>query len=158
LAVTDFSDKLSIPAELTQVRIAADWLANLGVTHQIPAAKLMNLDLCLDESLMNVIMHGSAAGHSSPIELVFELHQRDLEVQALVTVSDGGAPFDPLAVAQRPLATSLDDANIGGLGLIILRSNAMHLNYRFDNGRNHLTFGQSWLDNTCKNTAPDQAA
>ncbi len=93
---------------------------------------------------MNVIMHSGLTGQGASIELMFELHQLGEETQALITVSDAGTRFDPLAVVPQPLPTSLAEAEPGGLGLIILRSNAKHLSYRFDNGRNHLTFGQSW--------------
>lgn len=93
---------------------------------------------------MNVIMHSGLTKEAAPIELMFVLHQLGDETQALVTVSDTGTRFDPLAVALRPQPTSLAEAEPGGLGLVILRSNAKHLSYRFENGRNHLTFGQSW--------------
>ncbi len=145
--------RLSIRAELTQVRAAAAWLEHIGTDHNIPATKLHNLDLCLEEALMNVIMHSGLADQRAYIELTLELHQRGDETQALITVSDTGAQFDPLAVAPRPQATSLADAEPGGLGLVILRSNADYLSYRFDNGRNHLTFGHSWFENTSKTTA-----
>lgn len=105
---------------------------------------------------MNVIMHSDLADQGAPIELVFELHQLGNETQALVTVSDAGAPFNPLAVAPRPQPTSLAEAEPGGLGLIILRSNAMHLSYRFDTGRNHLTFGQSWRPEPGQDATPQQ--
>ncbi len=158
MANAEYLTKLSIPADLTQVRVAATWLEQIGICHDIPTAQLHHLDLCLEEVLMNVIMHSGLADQRALIELMFELQQQGDVTQALLTVSDAGARFDPLAVAPRPLPASLAEAEPGGLGLMILRSNAGHLSYRFDNGRNHLTFGQSWRSNSVKNTAQTQHA
>lgn len=158
MANAEYLTKLSIPAELTQVRVAATWLEQIGILHDIPAAKLHHLDLCLEEVLMNIIMHSGLADQGTLIELMFELRQHGDVTKALVTVSDAGARFDPLAIAPRPLPASLAEAEPGGLGLMILRSNARHLSYRFDDERNHLTFGQSWDGDSDKNIAQTQHA
>lgn len=134
-------DRLILLVDTSQTRRAADWLAALGETHDIPPGKLMQLDLCLDEVLMNVIMHSGLDAQSEPIELSFHLETSAQARWAVLTVRDTGKPFDLSAKAPKALAHSLDEAEIGGLGLTIIRNNADCLDYAFEEGRNCLSFG-----------------
>ena len=52
--------------------------------------------------------------------------------------------FDPLSVPARTLPKTLEDASLGGLGLVMIRRCSDWLDYRNENGRNRLTFGARW--------------
>ena len=146
--VEQLASRLTIRAEIDDVRQAAAWLAAAGLDWQIPPEALSRLDHCLDEVLANVIMHGGAGAHQSPVLLELQLHRCGAAGEAALTVSDGGIAFDPLGVVAKPRPTSLDEAEPGGLGLLMLRSNADRLSYQFFDQRNHLTFAVSWSDAT----------
>lgn len=104
----------------------------------------MNLDLCLDEVLMNVIAHSGASQTGTPIELHFQWQCDAAQLAATVTVVDAGIPFNPLTFEPKTLPNHLDEAVVGGLGLRILRQNAQQLAYQFEDGKNRLTFGIAW--------------
>ena len=61
-----------------------------------------------------------------------------------VTVSDGGARYDPLSAPVRPRPRTLSEAEPGGLGLIMLRQFADALDYSYSEGQNHLTICVRW--------------
>ncbi|QWD77224.1 ATP-binding protein [Polynucleobacter sp. MWH-Svant-W18] len=130
---------LVINAERSEVRTAAEWLHQVASQFEVPQNKAIVLDQCLDEVLMNIVMHGGTSAIETPVELAFTSTQGTAEI----TVSDSGKAFDPVNAPAKPRPSSLEDAEPGGLGLSIIRGLSNRLNYQYKNGRNVLTFGVS---------------
>lgn len=137
-------DELAIRAEAAEVRRASEWLEASCRRHAVPPRGIERLVLCLNEVLENVIVHGGAGAHAAPIDLRLQVTRDAGGGEAAVTVADSGAPFDPGSIPVRPLPKTLDEASVGGLGLVMLRRCADWLRYRREAGRNHLTFAASW--------------
>lgn len=132
-------DELSLGATAAEARRASEWLDATCQRRGVPLAQTERLLLCLEEALANVLAHGKPAP-AEPIVLRFET---TLGV-ASVTVSDAGRAFDPLSVPRRVAPRTLDEASTGGMGLQLIRRCADLLQYRHQDGRNHLTFGTRW--------------
>lgn len=137
-------DELTIRASGEEVRRASDWLDATCRRHDVPEEPVERLLLCLNEALANVIGHGGEGARSAHVTLVLEISVEKDCGKAGVTVSDAGVAFDPLSVPARALPTSLEDATVGGLGLVMIRRCSDWLDYRNEQGRNHLTFGARW--------------
>ena len=138
------TDELTIHASGDEVRRASDWLDAACRKHEVPEEHVERLLLCLNEVLANVIVHGGSAARSAPVKLMLETSVEEGGGMAGVTVSDAGIAFDPRSVAPRTLPKSLDEASVGGLGLVMVRRCSDWLDYRNEQGRNHLTFGARW--------------
>lgn len=137
-------DELTISADGGDVRRASEWLYAACRRHAVPEDRLERLVLCLNEVLANVIAYGGSAAASAPVKLRLEIHVDEGSGKAGVTVSDAGVAFDPLSVPARPLPKTLEDASLGGLGLVMIRRCSDWLDYRNEHGHNHLTFGARW--------------
>ena len=137
-------DELSIGANGAELRRAAEWLESACRQCEVPQAMAEKLVLSLNEVLENVIQHGGANALSSPVGLRLEVVAIAKGGKAGVTVSDTGIAFNPLLVAEKPLPKTLDEAAPGGLGLVMIRRFSDWLDYRHEEGRNHLTFGTRW--------------
>jgi len=140
----DCQPGLSIQADTRIIRRASTWLVDTGRHLCIPADQINRLDLCLNEVLANIIMHGGEAVTSSPILLELQArHQHDKDA-AMLTVSDGGIAFDPVSGPINPAPTSLDEAEPGGLGLLMIRKFTDGLSYEYKDNRNILTLTVQW--------------
>ena len=129
---------IHLPVTPDIVAQALVWLEDVGRGEQWPARSLFKLKLCLDETLTNVAMHGftddqAAAGPQVRLRL---LHS---ERRVALEVSDNGVPFDPTVQTPRELDASLDDAQIGGHGLRLLRHYLEDIRYERREGWNQLT-------------------
>ena len=84
--------------------------------------------------------------NTAPIGIALEFRTDIDGVQAIVTVSDAGSPFDPRSVPQKSPPRTLAEATAepGGMGLAMIRRCADWLDYRHEGGRNHVTFGVRW--------------
>ena len=90
--------------------------------------------LALDELLSNILKYAHDDGQVHPVAVRFEPDE-----PAHLVLEDDGRPFNPLADAPAPvLAGPVEDRPIGGLGLHLLQSMGLKLDYRRENGRNVL--------------------
>jgi serine/threonine-protein kinase RsbW len=142
--VSSLLDELTIGANGDDVRRASDWLCATCRRHGVPEPLVERLDLCLNEVLANVIVHGGGTARSAPVRLMLEIGRDDGCGKAGVTVSDAGVAFDPLSVPARASPKTLEEASLGGLGLVMIRRCSDWLDYRNEHGRNLLTFGARW--------------
>jgi len=133
--------EIAIRADASKVREASAWLENSGQDLGIPPDQINRLDLCLNEALANIICH-SGASQASPVHLTLDVSGS----VASLTVADSGIPFDPLSAAPKPRASTLDEAEPGGLGLLMMQNFSDQLNYCYRDGRNKLTFSVRWAD------------
>src|SRR5579859_3678308 len=124
--------RLSLAPNLTDTERLAPWLAGMAEAAGWPAELAFAIELCLDEVVTNIAMHGGAAVGDITLEI-------DQDGTAVVArIEDGGACFDPSA-QQRAIPQSLDDAEIGGLGLVLVRRFSSAMQYERLGGRNRLT-------------------
>jgi anti-sigma regulatory factor (Ser/Thr protein kinase) len=116
-------------AALESARVAVlDYLAPFA-----PGAKAVYaVELVLEEVLTNQFKYAAA-----PIDLMLHVEPR----LAVLQFEDGGAAFDPLQAPTPPSPSSLDEAKVGGLGLMLVRRFARTARYERIGERNRLTIG-----------------
>ena len=105
---------------------------------------MARLDLCLHEALANVLAHGGDPALSDHITVELRVSLLEAEGDAQLLVQDGGAPFDPLSRIAKSAAQSLETVEPGGLGIVMIQSNADLLEYKREHGLNHLSISVRW--------------
>ena len=93
------------------------------------------VNVVIDDHLNNVISYAFGDAAEPEIEVDFSVREDALHVR----VSDNGVPFDPLAAAPPDTSASLEDRQIGGFGLELVRSLPDEVAYARKDGRNILT-------------------
>ena len=142
--VPEARSSFSIHADGVGARLASEWLACSCARWGVPADQLFRLDTCLNEAFANIIDHGGDGALAVPVELSFGTESVVGREQAVLSITDAGLPFDPLAHAIGPQAATLEEAMPGGLGLTMIRKFADDLAYSHKDGRNHLTVVIRW--------------
>jgi anti-sigma regulatory factor (Ser/Thr protein kinase) len=142
--------ELVVRADAQDARRASEWLAAVAAAGGVPEDHVVRLDQCLDEALANVIMHGGAAALAAAVLLRFDVRRGEGGCSAELVLIDEGPEFDSSAAAagERPKPASLEDADLGGLGLRMLRMFSDELTYCRREGRNHLTICVRWTEAT----------
>jgi len=117
------------------------WFRQLAAEIGLDAARIDDLELCLNELLANVLNYAYSDDRAYADERIREIRviaeggASDLRV----SVEDDGRPFDPRARASPETPGSLDCAGIGGWGLPIVRALAKDLTYERRGERNRVT-------------------
>ena len=135
----------STPAESGRLH---DWLDGVLASPALPRRSAHAIRLCLEEAVMNVIMHGYTAG--SPGMIGVRLWSAPPLAFALIW--DTASPFDPTAAPAAPMPASPDAE--GGRGLHLLRHYSRAQRYERQAGRNMLTI-EFALDGAPGGASPD---
>ena len=119
--------------ELERLAAAMD---QLGKDWGIPANYIMELNLAVEELFTNIVFYAYDDQEQHEIEILFEHPETGC---VLITLSDDGKAFNPL---ENPtgdnLVKSLEEREIGGLGIHLVRKMVSHIEYKRLDGRNIL--------------------
>ena len=120
------------PSELERISAAVE---DIGQRENWPAQLIFRVNLVLEELGLNIMSYGYDEGlHEFEITLTSEADVLRIEV------TDDGRPFDPLNEAPEPnLDASVDDRQVGGLGIHLVRTMVDEMSYRREQDKNHLT-------------------
>jgi anti-sigma regulatory factor (Ser/Thr protein kinase) len=110
------------------------WIDDIVVRLDLSPRASYALQLCLEEAVVNIVSYAFEPGTQHAVHIA--LWRDGPTVQAEIT--DDGRPFDPLAQPPPEQAADLRSAEIGGLGIKLLRSYADHVDYQRANDINRL--------------------
>jgi sigma-B regulation protein RsbU (phosphoserine phosphatase) len=141
--LTMFSVKLGYKLEMQNTLSAVDLLpafinevcGALPIPPDTRAERCSMLNLALEEALVNVISYAYPAGTVGPIRLTAEIR----EASVLFTLVDSGRPFDPTTAADPDISLPLEQREVGGLGILLMRKIMVSVAYRRVDGNNELT-------------------
>ncbi|MGB6102925.1 MAG: ATP-binding protein [Pusillimonas sp.] len=117
---------------------ALAWLESLAGQQQWPSHMGFKLGLCLDEALTNIVLYGFQGKDKDAADNRIDIAVLQEGSTLVLDISDNGLPFDPTRKQVSSLATSLEDAEIGGHGLRLMRHYLQDIQYRRTAQHNHL--------------------
>ncbi|GJQ32876.1 MAG: hypothetical protein HBSAPP04_17150 [Ignavibacteriaceae bacterium] len=95
--------------------------------------------IALDEILSNIVYYAYPNGKEGIIDIRIEMEGDDLTVSFI----DEGIAFDPLAKADPDLAVPVEDREIGGLGIFIVKKLMNRVVYTREAGKNILVISKT---------------
>ena len=102
----------------------------------LPDAAAFPFELALDEVFMNVVMHGTTPD-GPPREVSVSLHHEGSAVT--MVMADDGPPFDPLTLAAPDIDAPIEERELGGLGVFLVRELMDEVSYAHTGTHNELT-------------------
>lgn len=102
--------------------------------NEIPPGKLFALQLILEELVTNIINHGSNSQKSEIIEIALLVEEDSIKL----AIRDNARAFNPLEAAEPDTGQSLEERDIGGLGLFLVRKKVKSLSYEYKDGFNNV--------------------
>lgn len=91
-----------------------------------------NVDLIVEEIFVNIIKYSKC----TYIQVNFELTEESI---LKIEFIDDGFKFDPFEMDSVAYPTNIDEAQIGGLGIHLVKNLADEFDYTYENNENHLT-------------------
>jgi anti-sigma regulatory factor (Ser/Thr protein kinase) len=124
---------VKFPATIAGLAAGSDALRAFLDGIEIGAAPRYQLELTFDEIVSNIIRHGQPV---SVVELLVAIDH----AEALMTFDDDGVAFDPRSHQNTRQPGPIEHAQIGGLGLVLVRNSATRIEYeRTHEHHNRLT-------------------
>ena len=114
------------------VRNAQSWLRAILASREVAAELIGDVELIVEELLTNILRANEAR-----VQIAVDCALSHESI--LLTTSDDGLPFDPLARAAPDLDADIAAREVGGLGMEIVRQLATRCHYARIDGRNTLS-------------------
>ena len=102
-------------------------------------AQTAAFNLCAEEIVTNVVLHGYAGEPGHPIAVELRADADRISCRVI----DEGIAFDPTAEPDADLTSVLEDRPIGGLGRHLVSTMMDEFRYCRDDGRNVVVFGRT---------------
>jgi anti-sigma regulatory factor (Ser/Thr protein kinase) len=116
------------------IRKAAEDFDRFSDAHALSSKARWPFQVALDEMLSNIVEHGYHGAHGREIEVRFALGDGVLQV----TIEDDAAPFDPLQAPEPATGRPLEEREVGGLGISLVRKLMEAVEYERAGGRNRV--------------------
>lgn len=117
---------LSVTNKIEELPALAAMLEQLGDEWELNPGLVMSLNLVLEEALTNVIFYAFDDNGQHQIDVDITVKGQLLTI----TISDQGKPFDPTQRDNPDITLNVDDRQIGGLGIFLIRKIMDQVKYR----------------------------
>lgn len=112
-------------------------IAQFGRAYSLDEQTVYTLNLCLEEVISNIILHGFEDKEEHTITLT--IHYQEKPAQIFMQIEDAGIAFNPLQDAPSPpLGSSLAERKEGGLGVYLVKKFMNSIVYARENDSNIL--------------------
>ena len=101
-----------------------------------PGRSHMQLSLVIEEIFVNVASYAYAP-NTGKVTVKIAITREPLS--AKIIFSDSGKPYNPLEAKEPDIDAPIEERNIGGLGIFLVKKNVDEVNYEFADGKNIFT-------------------
>ena len=107
---------------------------------EVSKRTLMQIDLIVEEIFVNVASYAYAPNTGS-VKILIEAKEEPHTVS--LTFIDSGVPYNPLEKSDPDINLSVDDRQIGGLGIFLTKNLVDEISYKFVDSQNILQLTKS---------------
>ena len=106
-------------------------LHNYALCAGMDARALKKLEVALEEAVVNIVNYSQATE--------IELKIKNEELKIILILSDNGIAFDPTAQEEKDINKAVEERQIGGMGIALVKQIADEVSYRRIEDKNELT-------------------
>ena len=126
--------QLVVANRLDELNTINQFLDELSEQWDIPPALTMTLHLVVEEAFTNVVQYAFADTQAHEIVL---LVSKDMGLLSLV-LQDDGVAYDPTARVDPDTTLAVEEREIGGLGIFLIKQMMDHVSYERVGNKNRL--------------------
>ena len=132
--------QFSILNRIAALSEAMERVDRFAARQDVPEVARRALMLALEESLANIISHGYTDQNDHNIHIAVETGEQEVRLE----VTDSGVPFDLRTLQAPDLSQSIEERQMGGLGVLLIRKMMDEVDYRRDGDFNRLRLVKRW--------------
>ncbi len=124
--------KITLENRTTELNKLITELEQLSKIVNLSAKCLLNINLAIEELVLNIINYGYQDDANHIISIEFYIQDNLLEI----IIIDDGIPFNPLLAKVPNTNLTIEEREIGGLGIYFVKQTMQDLSYFRKNGLN----------------------
>ena len=127
--------KFELKNSISELKTLHQHLDNWGGDIGLSENSILRINICLDELFTNIVSYG----FDDDLEhiIAFTLSRDNNSV--VINIEDNGIPFNPLEKIDPDFPDNVESANIGGLGIHIIKKLMDNVSYERKEGKNKLS-------------------
>ena len=133
--------ELTIEATPENVDKAIEFVDEMLEKYGCGMKEQMAIDVAVDELFAN-IAHYAYNPETGYATVKVDVVEDPLSVE--ITFVDNGKPYDPLAKDDPDTTQSIEDREIGGMGILIVKKSMDAVDYEYKDGKNILTIKKTF--------------
>jgi serine/threonine-protein kinase RsbW len=124
-----------IPARYDRIKLACTFVVDAAQVAGLDESAVFHCQIAVDEACTNIIEHGYEGEDRGQIEVICQVEAGRVRIDLL----DQAPPFDLTQVPDPQLNQSLEETNVGGLGIYFIKKMMDEVSYDHNDGTNRLT-------------------
>ena len=133
MATNNYSFKLK--SDISELKTLCQHLNHFGQIYGLSDSLISEINICLDELFTNIVLYG----FEDDLEHIIRFRINFNDNALILNIEDNGIPFNPLIKKDSDLPADINKANIGGLGIHIVKKLMDDIWYERKRGKNRLT-------------------
>jgi serine/threonine-protein kinase RsbW len=130
------TQRLDIPIKnsLDEFSRLVEGVAQFLAENEVSPKVDFTANLVIEEAVLNVIHYAYESQGEDDIGFTLQIEGRDLTI----TLTDSGRPYDPLSRPDPDVNAPLEDRQVGGLGVHLIKKTCKSVSYVYENQQNKL--------------------
>ncbi len=125
-----------LTAEVDRMDDVLDFINAELESHDVPMKTIMQIDIAVEELFVNIAHY---AYNPEVGEATVTVDVQDAPPCVAVRFTDRGKPYDPLSREDPDVTLGLEEREIGGLGIYMVKKSMDEITYTYEDGQNILT-------------------
>lgn len=126
--------ELTLRAKTENLEQVLEFVNNLLEEKNCPMNLVFELDIAVEELFVNIAHYAYTPKEGdATIQIFFE------NDHIIITFIDSGKPYNPWAKEDPDTTLSLEERQIGGLGIYMVKNSMDEVGYEYENGKNIVT-------------------
>ncbi len=99
---------------------------------------IRQIKLCVEEIFLNI----SSYAYNPDVGVIWigiKIEEDPAPLRVILTFRDSGRPFDPLSEGNPDTESGIDEREVGGLGIFLVKNTVDGISYEYTEGQNVLT-------------------
>jgi anti-sigma regulatory factor (Ser/Thr protein kinase) len=127
--------KFELKNDLSELKNLNRHLNDWGRDTGLQTNSILRINICLDELFTNIVSYG----FDDDLEHIIKFTVNVDDDLLVINIEDDGIPFNPVKKLDPDFPANVESANIGGLGIHIIRKLIDNISYERKQGKNKLT-------------------
>ncbi|MBR1807341.1 MAG: ATP-binding protein [Selenomonadaceae bacterium] len=128
-------EAITVAATIDNLQQVTDFATEKLEAHDCPLKASMQLELVIEEVFVNI---ASYAYDDETGNATFYVDFEENPTAVVLTFIDGGKPYNPLEKADPDTSLGVDEREIGGLGIFLVKNNVDEISYERTDDKNIL--------------------
>ena len=128
-------EQLTIEATVENLQTVIDFVTERLEARDCPMKTSMQMELVIEEIFVNVSSYAYAPA-SGDVTICLDFTENPSAVEMIFI--DGGKPYNPLERDDPDTTLDIDERDIGGLGIFLVKKNVDEISYEYAEGKNIL--------------------